>query len=298
MVMRNAILILMGEPVYLKITCLTSVVPTTGSLARLRRPIHSRALRGPFTVTAADFVSLSPGANANPTSSGFLNLASGSDLINGGVTSTGITYNGSAPDLGAIESGATTISYTLTTSASPTAGGSVSRSPNAASYNAGTVVTLRLLLPPAIPSRGWSGDATGSATSVAVTMNSNKTVTANFTNGSGSTYTLTTTTSPSAGGTIARSPNAASYAAGTVVTLTATPASGYTFSSWSGGASGTNASTTVTMNANTSVTANFNTSSGGTTTYALMISLELVQVIVAPMVRARTVIQVRMAAIM
>ncbi len=51
-----------------------------------------------------------------------------------------------------------------------------------------------------------------------------------------------------------------------VVTSTATPASGYSFSSWSGGASGTNASTTVTMNANTSVTANFTTSGGGGTT--------------------------------
>jgi uncharacterized repeat protein (TIGR02543 family) len=50
-----------------------------------------------------------------------------------------------------------------------------------------------------------------------------------------------------------------------VVTLTAAPASGYTFSSWSGGASGTSTSTTVTMNANTSVTANFTTSSSGTT---------------------------------
>lgn len=219
-----------------------------------------------FTITAADFVSLSPGANASPTSSGFLNLASGSDLINGGVTSTGITYNGSAPDLGAIESGATSITYTLTTNASPTAGGSVSRSPNASSYNSGTVVTLTATAASGYTFTGWSGDVTGTAASVTVTMNSNKTVTANFTNGSGTTYTLTTTASPSAGGTITRSPNASTYAAGTVVTLTATPASGYTFSSWSGGASGTSATTTVTMNANTSATANFTTSPGGTTT--------------------------------
>src|SRR5690349_14706529 len=53
---------------------------------------------GGFTVTAADFVSLTPGANASPTTGGFLNLASGSDLIDGGTTSTGITYNGNAPD--------------------------------------------------------------------------------------------------------------------------------------------------------------------------------------------------------
>ncbi|NII25985.1 carbohydrate-binding protein [Pseudoflavitalea sp. X16] len=220
---------------------------------------------GSFTVTAADFVSLSPGANASPVSSGFLNLANGSDLINSGVTSTGITYNGAAPDLGAIESGATTTTYTLTTSASPAAGGSVTRSPNATTYNSGTVVTLTAAAASGYTFTGWSGDATGTSTSVTVTMNSNKTVTANFTNSTGGTYTLTTTANPAAGGTIARSPNTSSYAAGTVVTLTATPASGYSFSNWSGGASGTSTTTTVTMNANTSVTANFSTNSGGTT---------------------------------
>ncbi len=55
------------------------------------------------------------------------------------------------------------------------------------------------------------------------------------------------------------------YAAGTVVTLTATPASGYAFSNWTGAASGTASTTTVTINANTSVTASFITSGGGNT---------------------------------
>jgi hypothetical protein len=97
-------------------------------------------------------------------------------------------------------------------------------------------------------------------------MNANRTVTASFTNGTGTTYILTTTVSPSTGGSITRSPNATAYAAGTVVTLTATPASGYVFSNWSGGASGSSTTTTITMNANTSVTANFTTSGGGTGT--------------------------------
>jgi uncharacterized repeat protein (TIGR02543 family) len=221
---------------------------------------------GSFTVTAADFVSLSPGSNASPTSGGFLNLASGSDLINTGVTSTGISYNGSAPDLGAIESGSTSTNYSLTTNISPSGGGSVSRSPNASSYAAGTVVTLTATPASGYSFTGWSGGASGTNSTITVTMNANVTVTASFTNSTGTTYTLTTTVSPSAGGTITRSPNAGSYAAGTVVTLTATPAAGYTFTNWSGGASGTSATTTVTMNANTSVTANFATSNGGGTT--------------------------------
>ena len=155
--------------------------------------------------------------------------------------------------------------YTLTTTANPSAGGSISRSPNAGSYPPGTVVTLTATPASGYTFTGWSGGASGTNTTTTVTMNANTSVTANFTNSTGTTYTLTTTVSPSGGGTITRSPNAATYAAGTVVTLTATPASGYSFTGWSGGASGTNTTTTVTMNANTSVTANFTTSSGGTT---------------------------------
>jgi pectate disaccharide-lyase len=229
-------------------------------------PNSFQGAAGGFTVTAADFVTLTPGPAANPTSNGFLNLAAGSDLIDAGVTSTGITYNGNAPDLGAIESGNTSTSYSLTTNISPSAGGTVSRNPNATTYASGTVVTLTATPGSGYTFTGWSGDVTGSSTSVTVTMNANRTVTANFTSSTGTTYTLTTTASPSAGGRITRSPNATSYAAGTVVTLTATPASGYVFSSWSGGASGTSATTSVTMNANTSVTANFTTSGGGTGT--------------------------------
>lgn len=224
-----------------------------------------------FTVNSADFVSLTPGANSAPTAGGFLNLASGSDLINGGVVTSGITYNGSAPDVGAIESGGSTnpVSYTLTTSASPSAGGSVTRSPNASAYTAGTVVTLTAVPASGYTFTGWSGGTSVTSATTTVTVNANITVTANFTVTGSNTFTLATTSNPSAGGSITRSPNATSYTAGTVVTLTAVPASGYTFSSWGGGASGTSATTTVTVNSNISVTANFTTSGGGTTVIRL-----------------------------
>ena len=58
-------------------------------------------------------------------------------------------------------------------------------------------------------------------------------------------------------GTVTSSPSAASYAAGTVVTLTATPAAGSPWVGWSGACSGTATTCTLTMNANYSVTANF-----------------------------------------
>lgn len=73
------------------------------------------------------------------------------------------------------------------------------------------------------------------------------------------TYTLTM---PKVGnGSTNPAVGASAYGAGTVVTVTATPDSGWLFSEWSGDASGTSANTTVTMNSNKTVTATF-TSAG------------------------------------
>jgi uncharacterized repeat protein (TIGR02543 family) len=73
-------------------------------------------------------------------------------------------------------------------------------------------------------------------------------------------YTLTTSASPSAGGSVGVSPEptcGTGYTLGTVVQLTATASTGYTFTNWSGDASGTANPVSVTMDANKTVTANF-----------------------------------------
>ncbi|MDQ3289939.1 MAG: PKD domain-containing protein, partial [Bacteroidota bacterium] len=70
-----------------------------------------------------------------------------------------------------------------------------------------------------------------------------------------SNYTLTVNTSGS--GTVSKSPNQNSYASGTNVVLTATPATGYKFSGWSGAATGTANPITVSMTSNKTVTASF-----------------------------------------
>jgi len=80
-------------------------------------------------------------------------------------------------------------------------------------------------------------------------------------------YTLTVTAT---NGTVTRTPNQSSYAAGTSVTLQATPNSGYTFTGWSGALAGTANPATLVMNSNKSVTANFAVVSGGT--YTLTVS--------------------------
>jgi uncharacterized repeat protein (TIGR02543 family) len=68
---------------------------------------------------------------------------------------------------------------------------------------------------------------------------------------------LTVSASPAAGGTIRRSPSAASYAVGAVVTLTASPAPGYVFTGWSGALTGTKNPATLKMNADKDVAASF-----------------------------------------
>jgi len=58
-------------------------------------------------------------------------------------------------------------------------------------------------------------------------------------------------------GSVAKNPDQTNYAHGTIVTLTATPASGWTFSGWSGALTGSTNPTTITMDAAKTVTATF-----------------------------------------
>ncbi len=69
------------------------------------------------------------------------------------------------------------------------------------------------------------------------------------------TYTLSVSVSPSGAGSV--SPPGGKYESGLHVTLTATPASGYTFDYWDGAASGSSSTVTITMNSNKSTTAHF-----------------------------------------
>lgn len=73
-------------------------------------------------------------------------------------------------------------------------------------------------------------------------------------------YTLTTAANGS--GTVSMNPAGGTYAAGTEVTVTANPASGWQFSGWSGDLSGSTNPATITMGSDKAITANF-TNGGG-----------------------------------
>ena len=104
----------------------------------------------------------------------------------------------------------------------------------------------------------WSSD--GGQATMAVTQRLSTATGGGGTGGGGGGSTSTTykiSIATNGKGTVTSSPSAASYAAGTVVTLTATPAAGSPWVGWSGACSGTATTCTLTMNANYSVTANF-----------------------------------------
>ena len=97
---------------------------------------------------------------------------------------------------------------------------------------------------------GWS-DSGAETHSIDVTGTA-ETYIASFT----TQYQLTTATVPSGGGAVTPA-SGSFYNAGSTVNLTATGAAPYTFSYWSGAASGNTNSTSITMSAAESVTANF-----------------------------------------
>ena len=84
-------------------------------------------------------------------------------------------------------------------------------------------------------------------------MDGAKTVTATFTLNS---YALTTATAGTGSGAVTLNPAGGTYSHGTMVTVTATPATGSTFTGWSGACTGSGACI-VTMDAAKTVTATF-----------------------------------------
>ncbi len=141
--------------------------------------------------------------------------------------------------------------YTLNVTAP---NGTVVKNPNQATFSHGTSVQLTATPNAGYTFTSWSGDATGTTSPVTVIMNSNKNVTANFTAIVVDTYTLNVT---AVNGTVLKVPSKTAYNSGEIVVLTATPATGYTFTGWTGDATGSINPVSVTMNSNKNVTANF-----------------------------------------
>ncbi|MDQ8004394.1 MAG: DUF5018 domain-containing protein [Pedobacter sp.] len=172
-----------------------------------------------------------------------------------GVNNIKLTWETTdGPNLDKLDlSGAQCATYALTVNS--TNSGTVSLSPVRANNNyfSGEVVTLLAEEKPALKLDNWTGDLMGTTNPQTLTMDGNKSVTANFR--VISTYKLNVNTVGI--GSITLNPAGGEYADGTVVTVTAGSVLGSTFQGWSGDLTGANATQTITVNGNKNVTATF-----------------------------------------
>ncbi len=219
---------------------------------------------------------------ANPTKGGTVSPASGSypsgTVVNLSATAnSGYAFTGWTGNVANANSASTTItmnaaqSVTANFSAASTVRVTVGTSPAGLSFSVdGTTYTSKqnlnwtagsshtIATTSLQTSSGTENNFTswsdGGAISHSVTApSSTTTYTASF----NTSYQLTTAASPTSDGTVLPA-TGAFYASGTVVNLSATANSGYTFNSWTGNvANASSASTTVTMSAPQSVVANF-----------------------------------------
>ena len=166
------------------------------------------------------------------------------DDLSGTTTPTTITLDGDKTV------GATFALNGVTLSITQSTGGMITADP-AGPYHYGDEVTLTATADSGYSFTGWTGDASGTTTQTTITLDGDKTVGATFAlNG------VTLSITQSTGGMITADP-AGPYHYGDEVTLTATADSGYSFTGWTGDASGTTTPTTITLDGDKTVGATF-----------------------------------------
>jgi hypothetical protein len=145
--------------------------------------------------------------------------------------------------------------FSLTADIAGHGSGSVDLDPPGPTYNEGTVVELTAVAGPGSSFDKWSKDITGSANPVTITMDADKTVTANFEPVVVPQFTLTADIVGN--GSVDLNPPGPTYNEGTVVELTAVAGPGSSFDKWSGDITGSAKSVTITMDGDIEVTATF-----------------------------------------
>jgi len=142
---------------------------------------------------------------------------------------------------------------TYTFSTNTVGQGSVSKNPDKSTYTHGEIVQLTAIPSTSWSFSSWSGDQTGSVNPASITMNSNKTITANFLINQ---YSIAVSSIPSAGGTANGS---GTYNHGQTVNLVASANAGYEFVNWTENGVQVSANTTYSFTAtgNRTLVANF-----------------------------------------
>jgi uncharacterized repeat protein (TIGR02543 family) len=205
-------------------------------------PAAGGTTAGAGSFTAGTSVTVTATANANYT---FINWTD-----NGVIASASPAYTFALTANRTLVANFTINTHTLNLSANPAAGGTVT---GAGTFTSGSSVTATATANTGYTFTNWTdgGNSVSTNASYTFVINSNRTLVANFTANS---FTLNVTAT---NGSVVKNPNQANYNSGTTVQLTATPNTGYVFTSWSGDATGSTNPLTVNMNANKNITANF-----------------------------------------
>ena len=144
--------------------------------------------------------------------------------------------------------------YTIAVSANPTNGGTVT---GGGTYNQGQSCTVTATANSGFTFTNWTenGSVVSTQASYTFTVNSNRTLVANF-QAQPQSYTITVSANPANGGTVT---GGGTYQQGQSCTVSATPANGYTFLRWTenGTQVSTNANYTFTVTGNRTLVAQF-----------------------------------------
>jgi uncharacterized repeat protein (TIGR02543 family) len=146
-----------------------------------------------------------------------------------------------------------TFTNALIVSVNPAQAGSVS--PSGGEYESGVQVTLTASAASGYKFDHWSGSVSGNTSAITITMDSDKSLTANFEAITAVKHNLTISTNGQ--GTINPSEGTYEYPSGTQVTINVSAIPGWDFDHWSGDATGTSHTIVITMDSDKNVTAYF-----------------------------------------
>ncbi|MBV7327072.1 InlB B-repeat-containing protein [Chloroflexi bacterium TSY] len=184
----------------------------------------------------------------------------------GDVTGNGLEQTLTVTGNHIIQANFVSTQYTVNATANPPEGGSIIHTPNQSTYHHGDLITLTAVTATGWSFTGWSGDITGNGLEQTLTVTGNHDIQANFVQIQ---YLVNAKINPPEGGSIIRTPDQSIYHQGDLITLTAVPSSGWSFTGWSGDITGNALAQTLTVANNHVFTATF-----AQHTYSLTLQIE------------------------